>query len=467
MNVSGRRFTAAVAAAAFVSLSALSAAGGGVSQATPPRNLESPRVVGAPHEGVTLRVARGEWAGTRPLTFRFQWVRCSSSLSNCQNIAGATADRFGLTSADVGRRLVVSITVSNAAGTTSTQAASAVIQPPGPPPSNTSAPSVSGTAQQGQTLTGNPGGWSGAQPISFEYRWQRCDNRGRSCSNIGGATRTTYALSSADVGQTVRVVVRASNYRGARSASSTPTAVVGAAAPPGPSGQIRLPNGRVSIPVTSVSGSQRLLIERVEFSPNPVRSRSGPLTIRVWVADTRGYLVRDAFVYVRSTPLVTTTRARGRRPAGRLSHAADHAASLVPAPERLQRPVLRPGAQGRRQHSRRSLRAAAGSGPNRLTPLKREVRGARLRPAPPLSRRCPWPCRPRRRPCPGPCRRRLQPRSARCRPRLRPASFVLSAASPAASVPWLNQPLIVSIRPIRDSFVGAPAIRAHVRVDRY
>jgi hypothetical protein len=290
-----------------VALVSSGASGGAGSQTTPPKNLEGPAIVGPPYQGATLRAVRGEWSGTRPLTFRFQWVRCSSALANCQNIGGATGERYRLASPDVGHRLVVSVTASNAAGGASAQASSAVIQPPGPPPSNTSAPSVSGTPQQGQTLSANAGGWSGAQPISFEYRWQRCDNRGRSCSNIGGATRPTYALTTADVGQTVRVAVRGSNYRGARWATSAPTAVVAAAAPPGPSGQIRLPNGRVSIPVTSVSGSQRLLIERVSFSPSPVRSRSAPLTIRVWVADTRGFLVRDAFVFVRSTPLVTST----------------------------------------------------------------------------------------------------------------------------------------------------------------
>jgi hypothetical protein len=44
----------------------------------------------------------------------------------------------------------------------------------------------------------------------------------------------------------------------------------------------------------------------VEFSPNPVTNRQRPLTVRVRITDTRGYLVRDALVFTRSTPRVTS-----------------------------------------------------------------------------------------------------------------------------------------------------------------
>lgn len=48
------------------------------------------------------------------------------------------------------------------------------------------------------------------------------------------------------------------------------------------------------------------MIDEVEFSPNPVRSRTRPFTIRVHVSDTRGFVVRGALAYARSTPLLTT-----------------------------------------------------------------------------------------------------------------------------------------------------------------
>ncbi len=50
--------------------------------------------------------------------------------------------------------------------------------PTGSPPSNTSLPSISGTAQVGQTLTASPGAWSGTAPIFYSYSWQRCTTGG-------------------------------------------------------------------------------------------------------------------------------------------------------------------------------------------------------------------------------------------------------------------------------------------------
>ena len=51
----------------------------------------------------------------------------------------------------------------------------------------------------------------------------------------------------------------------------------------------------------------RLIVDGIRFSPSLVASRGRPLTIRVHVSDTRGYVVRGALVFVRSTPLVTST----------------------------------------------------------------------------------------------------------------------------------------------------------------
>jgi hypothetical protein len=76
-----------------------------------------------------------------------------------------------------------------------------------------------------------------------------------------------------------------------------------------PEGQIRLANGKVSIPASSVILPARLIVDGVRFSPNPVRSRRGAITVRVHVSDTRGFVIRGALVFLRSTPLVTTTPA--------------------------------------------------------------------------------------------------------------------------------------------------------------
>jgi hypothetical protein len=90
----------------------------------------------------------------------------------------------------------------------------------------------------------------------------------------------------------------------AASSTTTPTT---STVPAGPDGQIKLANGKTSIPVSSVALPARLIVDGVRFSPSPVASRGRPLAIRVHVSDTRGYVVRGALVFVRSTPLVTST----------------------------------------------------------------------------------------------------------------------------------------------------------------
>jgi mannan endo-1,4-beta-mannosidase len=104
------------------------------------------------------------------------------------------------------------------------------------PPSNTSLPTIAGTAQIGQTLTATSGTWSGSAPITYAYQWLRCNSSGAGCANISGATATSYLLASADQGSTLRVSVRATNPYGSATAQSAATSVVGSAPPP-PSGK--------------------------------------------------------------------------------------------------------------------------------------------------------------------------------------------------------------------------------------
>lgn len=94
------------------------------------------------------------------------------------------------------------------------------------PPVSTSPPTISGTAQADQALTASPGSWSGTQPITYAYSWQRCNASGASCSAISGATSPTYGVTSADVGSTLRVAVTATNSAGFATATSNATAVV-------------------------------------------------------------------------------------------------------------------------------------------------------------------------------------------------------------------------------------------------
>lgn len=93
---------------------------------------------------------------------------------------------------------------------------------------------ISGTAQVGQNLTTTTGAWSGTTPMSFSYRWRRCNAQGWSCSNIGGATAPSYVLVKADAGRTVRARVTATNALGSTSATSLASVVVQNPPPPPP-----------------------------------------------------------------------------------------------------------------------------------------------------------------------------------------------------------------------------------------
>jgi hypothetical protein len=74
---------------------------------------------------------------------------------------------------------------------------------------NISLPAISGTPQVGQMLEASPGVWSGDEPISLAYQWQRCNAAGGSCVDISGETAATYIVRAADVGNTIRVQVTA------------------------------------------------------------------------------------------------------------------------------------------------------------------------------------------------------------------------------------------------------------------
>ena len=79
-------------------------------------------------------------------------------------------------------------------------------------PSNTSAPSISGTAAIGSPLQASSGSWSG-HGISYSFQWQRCSSTS-SCAAITSATGSSYLVASGDAGDTLRVSVTAKNKSG-------------------------------------------------------------------------------------------------------------------------------------------------------------------------------------------------------------------------------------------------------------
>jgi hypothetical protein len=164
-------------------------------------------------------------------------------------------------------------------------------------PQNSSPPTISDTTPQAeQSLTANPGTWAGDQPQTTTFQWQRCNAAGANCVAIPSADDVTYTVRASDVGNTLRVVVTRANASGSTSATSAATSAVAAAPPAGS-----------SVPASSVNPPDRLVVDQVQFSPNRIRSRFDAFTVRVKVLDTRGRNVSGALVFIRSTPVVTTT----------------------------------------------------------------------------------------------------------------------------------------------------------------
>ena len=99
-------------------------------------------------------------------------------------------------------------------------------------PTSSSLPTVSGSAQQGKTLTAASGTWAGTTPMKFAYAWQRCDTSGASCVAIADATAQTYTIVLDDVGYKLRVAVTATNSAGSMTADSAVTSAVTGSVPP-------------------------------------------------------------------------------------------------------------------------------------------------------------------------------------------------------------------------------------------
>src|SRR5215210_8374244 len=217
-----------------------------------PVNSSPPTVSGTAREGEQLSAQRGVWAGSEPIEYGYQWRRCSS-LDVCEDIVGASAESYTLTAADVGFSMQVTVTATNAVGwSAASSQRTATVEAKPAAPVNSSPPTVSGTAQVGQTLTAEPGSWSGSEPSGYGYRWRRCDGGGGGCSDIAGADGQSYTLAEADLDSTLRVAVTATNAAGSSTASSQPTALVEAGpdttAPAAPSGLTATPgDGSVAL----------------------------------------------------------------------------------------------------------------------------------------------------------------------------------------------------------------------------
>jgi hypothetical protein len=292
------------------SASAASNATAVVTAAAKPVNTVAPAVSGSPVQGQTLSGTNGTWTGTSPITYAHQWMRCpadggASDASNCTAISGATSSTYTLKSTEVGSRVRFRVTATNVDGSQSaaSNATATVTSIVVTAPANTVQPAISGNARQGSQLVVGVGSWTSPTSVVYTIAWLRCGSSGGNadasdCPAIPGATSTAYVAQSADIGNRLRVRVTATNASGSTVATTAATSTVQASGGTLPS---------TVVPITAVSLPARLVIDRVQFTPNPVRSRSSAIELRVHVADTRGNGVSGALVFARTTPILTTT----------------------------------------------------------------------------------------------------------------------------------------------------------------
>jgi outer membrane biosynthesis protein TonB len=100
-----------------------------------------------------------------------------------------------------------------------------------PTPTSLAPPEVSGSTTEGDTITTSDGSWSGADPLLYAYRWERCVLPDGPCTPIPEATEPSYTLVTDDVGAALRAVVTASNELGTTAATTEMSSAIEPAEP--------------------------------------------------------------------------------------------------------------------------------------------------------------------------------------------------------------------------------------------
>ncbi len=170
----------------------------------------SPTISGTAQVGRTLTASTSgisDADGLTSVSYSYQWIRNDGT--DDSDISGATGSAYSLVDADQGKTIKVKVTftddASNDEERTSAATGTVAARPNSPA---TGTPTITGTAQVGQTLTANTSGISdadGLTSVSYGYQWIR--NDGTADADISGATGSAYSLVDADQGKTIKVKV--------------------------------------------------------------------------------------------------------------------------------------------------------------------------------------------------------------------------------------------------------------------
>ena len=201
-----------------------------------------PGITGTAQVGQTLAATAGTIADVDGLpdpfltdtNTSFQWVRVTSGTD--ADISGARDSTYTLVADDEGKKIKVKVSFLDTEATTNrtegplTSAATATVSASTNTPA-TGAPTITGTAQVGQTLTAGITAIMDAEGLTtpgYTYQWIR--TAAGVDTNISGATASTYTLVAADLGTTVKVRVSfTDDASNAETLTSAATAAVSAA----------------------------------------------------------------------------------------------------------------------------------------------------------------------------------------------------------------------------------------------
>ena len=185
-----------------------SAVTGAVAASPPPPNTPAtglPTITGTAQVGETLTADTtgiSDDDGLDNAAFAYQW------LADDAEIDSATASSYTLADADAGKAIKVKVTFTDDAGNgeqlTSAGTGAVAAAPPPPNTPATGLPTITGTAQVGDTLTAVTSGIEDADGLdnaTFAYQWLADD------AEINGANASTYTLADDDEGKAIKVKV--------------------------------------------------------------------------------------------------------------------------------------------------------------------------------------------------------------------------------------------------------------------
>lgn len=190
--------------------------------AATPANSRLPSISGNPWVGQTLTLTPGQWSNA--VSTSDQWQDCDSGGDVCAPIQGATGGTYAVTADDLGYTIGVTETATAPDASTATAFSKRTLAVA--PPSNQSPPAITGTVEQGRTLTASHGTWTN-EPTAYAYQWEECTGSGAGCTPISGATDQSYTVAPGDTGSTFVVQETAFDESVASSpAASSPSDVV-------------------------------------------------------------------------------------------------------------------------------------------------------------------------------------------------------------------------------------------------